>query len=68
MGIGDRIRKLREQRGLNRCTLARLIHCEAISVMLWEEGTTTPTKRSLDKIAKYFDVSLDYLINGDEAQ
>lgn len=68
MGIGDRIRKLREQRGLNRCTLARLIHCESISVMLWEEGTTIPTKRSLDKIAKYFGVPLDYLINGDASQ
>lgn len=67
MGIGDRIRKLREQRGLNRCTLAWLIPCKTISVILWEEGTTTPTKHSLDKLAKYFNVSLDYLINGDES-
>lgn len=62
--MGERIRLLRETRGLSRYALAHLIHCEPISIMLWEDGNTTPTLRMINKMADFFRVDADYIING----
>lgn len=65
--MGERIRQLREERGLSRYRLAHMIHCEPISIMLWEDGNTIPTARSIGKLADLFGVSVDYIINGGDA-
>lgn len=65
--MGERIKQLREKQRLSRYELARRIQCEPVSLMLWEEGTTTPTARSLDKLARYFGVTVDYILNGGDA-
>lgn len=65
--MGERIRQLREERGLCHYRLAHMIHCRPISIMLWEDGNTIPKARSLDKLARYFGVSVDYIINGGDA-
>lgn len=62
--MGERIRLLRETRGLSRYALAYLIHCEPISIMLWEDGNTTPTLRMICRLADFFKVDTDYIING----
>ena len=62
--MGERIRQLREKRGLSRYALAHMIHCEPISIMLWEDGSTVPTARSLGKLAEFFGVTVDYIVNG----
>lgn len=65
--MGERIRQLREERGLSRYRLAHMIHCEPISIMLWEDGNTIPTARCIDKLANTFGVSASYIINGGDA-
>lgn len=65
--MGERIRQLREERGLSRYRLAHMIHCEPISIMLWEDGNTIPTARSIGKLAAAFGVSTEYIINGGDA-
>ncbi len=66
--MGDRIRLLREKRGLTRYALAHKIHCEPISIMLWEEGATTPTARSVQKMADFFGVTVGYILNGGDTE
>ena len=63
--MGDRIRQLREERGLSRYALAHLIHCEPISILLWEDGNTRPSAWALERVAAYFGVSVAYLLDGE---
>ena len=34
----------------------------------WKTGRSTPTTKTLQKIADYFDVTVDYLLNGDTTE
>jgi transcriptional regulator with XRE-family HTH domain len=61
--IGQRIRELREQRGLTQAELAKLLGCAQNTVAEWEkrEGRA-PGKLLLLKVAALLDVTIDYLL------
>lgn len=65
--MGERIRQLREERRLCWYRLAHMIHCDPISIMLWEDGITIPTALYIDKLANAFGVSVSYIVNGGDA-
>lgn len=65
MRIIDRIDNLLKDRGLTSKQLAQDIGVSAGNITDWRKNRSKPSRDVLNKIAKYFGVSLYYLI-GDE--
>ena len=61
----ERIKGLREKRGISQKQLAELLHISPPSVSNWEHGKTRPTKANLRTLAGLFGVSIDYLMGAD---
>lgn len=66
MKIGDRIRALREERGIRQTDLAEAIGVALTTISGYELGTRTPRIDVLTKIAEYFGVTPNYLLGEDE--
>ena len=64
-GIEHRIRELREEVGLTQQQLADKLHFNVSTVTKWENGKKIPSYQSLKLLAKFFDVSADYLLEMD---
>ena len=60
---GKRIRELRKQAGLSQQSLAGLLAVSQDTVSLWECEKIVPPTEYLPKLAKIFDVSIDYLLD-----
>ncbi|MDI3548173.1 MAG: hypothetical protein PWR10_1825 [Halanaerobiales bacterium] len=58
----DRLKKLRKEKGLYQKELAKIIGVSDGAIAMYETGKRTPDKEILDKLANYFDVSVDYLL------
>lgn len=61
-----RILFLMEQNNIKANKLCRDLELSESSVTDWKKGKAVPSVKALEKIAKYFDVSLDWLITGEE--
>ncbi|MBR1971744.1 MAG: helix-turn-helix transcriptional regulator [Clostridia bacterium] len=59
--FGERLRALRLEKGIGQVQLAKELDVGKSIVSLWELGKCEPTLSKLVAIAKYFDVSIDYL-------
>ncbi len=57
-----RLKELREQKGLSQDAFSKDIGVSQSTVGNWESGTRQPKMAVLEKIARYFDVSTDYLL------
>ena len=65
MGInGERLRKLREERGLFPSDVAKFLGVTRTAYVKYESGDTK-TPRQIDKLAQFFHVSTDYLLGND---
>ena len=61
--LGERIRALREQRGMSQSALARELNASINAINMLEMGRITdPHVMRLVAIADLFNVSLDYLV------
>lgn len=60
--FGQRLKELREEKGLLNKELAKEINVEPATITNWEKGNRSPREDILIKIADYFDCSLDYLL------
>ena len=58
----ERLKKMRERNRLKQCVLSELCGLNKNAIKRYEAGETEPTVSSLESIADYFDVSIDYLI------
>lgn len=69
MGIGNRIKELRNQKKLTQADLAALVGLTYIQIGRYEIGKSVPSSDVLQKLAPALDTTSDYLINGshDEA-
>ena len=50
--VGQRIRRLREERGLSQTELARLTDLDHTAISRIENGRTNPTRRTLRDLAR----------------
>ncbi|MDE6869458.1 MAG: helix-turn-helix domain-containing protein [Clostridia bacterium] len=55
------LKELRLERHVNQVALAQAIGVSKGIISLWENGLREPTLTNLIALAKYFDVSIDYL-------
>lgn len=60
--VADRIKALREQKGLTQSDLARQLGITRSSVNAWEMGISVPSTQYIVELAHIFKVSTDYLL------
>lgn len=63
--IGENVKYLRKTKGLSQAVLARKLGINQASISLWESGKTNPDTETLMKLAKIFDVPLDYFMSNE---
>jgi len=60
--IGERLKGLRKAKGIKQEELAEIIGVQKSTVSLYELSKNDPSDKVKIAIAKYFNISLDYLI------
>lgn len=60
--FSERLRELREQKGLSMFTLAQQISVSDAAICKWENATNEPKASYISLLAEYFEVSSDYLL------
>lgn len=58
----ERLRQLREERGVSQAAVGKELKVSRYTVYSYEKGKTDPTLDGLVILADYFDVTLDYLL------
>ena len=64
----DTLKKLRKKKGITQDELSEKLFVSRTLVTKWEKGIRFPADDILPKIAEFFGVSTDYLIEGDKNQ
>lgn len=62
--LGTRIAALRRGKGWSQAELARQLQISPSAVGMYEQGRREPALELLVKLARLFDVSVDYLLTG----
>lgn len=60
--FADILRRLRKSKNMNQKQFADAVFVSPSAVSQYETGRTMPSRDTLERIAKYFDVSTDYLL------
>ena len=66
MELGEKLQALRKNRGLTQEELAEALYVSRTAVSKWESGRGMPNIESLKAISKFFSVTLDDLLSGEE--
>ena len=56
------LKELRTEKGLGQVELSKALSVSKGVISLWENGLREPTMHSLIQIAKFFNVTIDYLV------
>ncbi len=59
--FGERLHALRQEKSIGQVQLAKEINVGKSIISLWEQNKCEPTLSNLASLAKYFNVSIDYL-------
>ena len=59
--LSERLMELRKERGLSQATVAKDLGVSLGIVCYWETNKSDPTASNIAKVARYFNVSADYL-------
>jgi len=66
--FGERVRKLRIEKGLSQEALADRLHVVRQTVSKWEKGFSVPDADLLQRLADTFDVPLEELLGATETE
>lgn len=67
MNMGERLKELRLQKGVTQEEVGKVINVAKATIMKYEKGLVENLKRSsIEKLAKYFNVTPSYLMCLDE--
>ena len=66
MEFNQKLQELRKTKGLTQAELADALYVSRTAISKWESGKGYPSIDSLKSIAKYFSVTVDELLSGDE--
>ena len=61
-GLGERLKELRLEKGIGQEKLAADLCVGNGTISLWENGLREPKMSNLILLAKYFGVTIDYLV------
>lgn len=65
--FAQRIKYLRQSKGLNQVQLGENLGVKKQTISNWENDNIMPSVEMLEKIATFFQVSTDYLLGRDDA-
>ncbi len=60
--LGERLRILRNEKNIGQNYLAEQLGMSNASISYWETGKQEPSAEAIFKLARYFDVTADYLL------
>ena len=66
MEFNEKLQELRKQKGLTQEELAAVLYVSRTAVSKWESGRGLPNIESLKAISRYFSITLDDLLSGDD--
>lgn len=66
MEFNVKLQELRKQKGLTQEELAKLLYVSRTAISKWESGKGYPNIESLKAIAKFFKITVDELLSGEE--
>lgn len=66
--LSKRLKELRKRDGLSQIEFAKKFNISSGTIGNWETGAREPDATTLMKIAKFFNVTVDYLLNDGEEQ
>ena len=66
MEFHEKLQELRKIRGLTQEELAEALFVSRTAISKWESGRGYPSIDSLKEISRYFSVSIDDLLSGDQ--
>ena len=58
----ERLKELRQEKQIGQVELSKMLNVSHGIISLWENGLREPSMSSLIVLAKYFEVSIDYLV------
>lgn len=64
--IGERIKEIRQEKGLTQTELANKIGISQAGITKWETGDRDPSTDCVILLAKFFDVTTDFLLGVDD--
>ena len=64
--LGKQIKAIRDSFHMSQVELAAVLHVSKQSISNWENENILPSIEMLERIARYFSVSSDYLLGLDE--
>lgn len=62
MEFKDRLKELREIKGISQMQLAKELKLSQSAVAKWELGKTEPTASAIIAVAKYFNETTDFIL------
>ena len=66
MEFNEKLQELRKQKGITQEKLAESLYVSRTAISKWESGRGYPNIDSLKSIAKFFGITIDELLSGDE--
>ena len=66
MELNKKLQQLRKQKALTQEELAECLYVSRTAISKWESGRGYPSIESLKAISKFFGITLDELLSGDE--
>ena len=66
MEFNEKLQELRKQKGITQEELAESLYVSRTAISKWESGRGYPNIDSLKSIAKFFGITIDELLSGDE--
>lgn len=66
MEFNEKLQELRKQKGLTQEELAQALYVSRTAISKWESGRGYPNIDSLKAISKFYSVTVDELLSGDE--
>ena len=66
MEFNEKLQQLRKQKGLTQEELAEALFVSRTAISKWESGRGYPNIDSLKELAKFFSVTIDELLSGEE--
>lgn len=64
--IGNKLKELREKKGINQKDLAKYLNLTQVQISKYELEKNEPDLNTTKKIAKFFNVTIDYLLGTPE--
>ena len=60
--FAERLKELRTEKNIGQNALARALALSNASISYWETGKQLPSAETIYKLARFFNVSADYLL------